>query len=191
MLTWGIVTGTLFIGSFLIYLSGIDLTVSVSDLFVNLSNLLAAFVNGSLIGAFVGFMSGSVLWWLMRDVPMPFTEADMQVQQLRVHTRMIAIPIALSSLLVAAAYFISANGFIWALGYFTMLLLPTLIASLISMFAAHHYLLRLQGWSKQYDLRKAKDKYENFDMRSLLDKDDEADLAESDFETDQKSTLES
>ena len=167
MMIWGMTSGTALTTLFLILLN----LVNHGSLALVLGYLpllgAVSLVSGGIPGTALGLIEAFFARNLLDDVSVPFTKENMKEKRLSLYAAVFFVPIALSLTLSFLVWAINPD-LITVPGYWFVSGILALIASVVSIYAAHRYMFRLHLWSKKLDARKSKAK--NDDYYHLRDK---------------------
>ena len=161
MMIWGLVSGTALNTLFFIFLNLLNHGSLVLVLgYLPLLGAVSLF-SGGIPGAILGLTEAFFTRNLLADLSVPFTKDDMKEKRLLLYAAVFFVPIVLSLML---------SLFIWSInpdlitnpGYGFVIGISMLIASIVSTYAAHRYMLRLHIWSKKLDARKSKAKNDSY-----------------------------
>jgi hypothetical protein len=161
MVLWGVGSGWIFALLYLMFFwemmwGGLDGIAGLAQeplaLLTNPLIWLGSFIIGAMPGTMLGMLAGLILRQLMKGVPIPFTQGDMQAIRVKVYGWIGLSTVAAGMLLTGLVF-----GFYGLIETLLIILLPSLIAAIASVYAAHRYLFRLRLWSeKQYGVQKEK-----------------------------------
>ncbi|MEM9955562.1 MAG: hypothetical protein AAF846_28425 [Chloroflexota bacterium] len=153
MASWGAVSGFILALFYLTVL--IDFFSSATDpnallLLFNPMAWWLSFLFGAIPGIIMGVIVSTPLWFMLRDVPLPFTKEAMRAKRPSVYSINFLATFGLSLFLIYT--------FFGSIGLGGFLVVPPFIAAIASTYVAHRYMYRLRLWSGGVESRKTKAK---------------------------------
>lgn len=165
MLDWGKVSGGLLCTLYLALVAGFNSPNHLLNPSFLIALIFASCMIGSGLGMVLGFIEGIVLKSLMWGDSIRFTNEELKSRRKTIAPILFAVPIIINLLFIVPRYIINNfNAELLPLNsnYFLYVAIPTIIASLASIYATNHYLVRLKQWSMSKDARKSKVKNEEY-----------------------------
>lgn len=187
MISWGAMSGMILAILYVLFFvlmppyQQIDLAIISVLMMIETGAMMV----GGILGVILGCIEAFGVEFILRDIPQPFTKQDMMNGRWLLYSAVFLIPIAFCFILSfwdnqppGISVDLVDDGVI-VIDFWLVFGIPTLIASIASVYASHRYMFRLHLWSESQYARKSKAK--NEETFHLMDKvkSDDTLLAES------------